>query len=148
MMEIFEILRHPETSSSTSTSRGSPILETAVRDRIFKTVILAFLLLSIMIQILVSASFHDKLKILENRLSLYPLTKPVEIDLAVALPELVEVDRKIHMLIQLLDKGPKTQRAFSAPEGNTGAEILSTPVQKKAEPRRSSQVEVVEKVKN
>ncbi len=148
MLEVFEILKHSETSSSTSTSGGNPILETASRDRIFKTIILAFLIFSMMIQILVFPWFHNKLKIVENRLSLYPIDKPEKVDLTVILPELVKTDRKIDLLTRQLDKGLESQRVFLVPEENTKTEPLPTPARKEAESRRSIQVEVVEEVKN
>ena len=124
------------------------MFDTAVRDRIFKAVILAFLVFSIVIQLLISAWFYDKLKTLENRLSLYPVNKPVELDLKVTIPELVEIDRKIDGLTQRLGKDLKAQRAVSDPKRNTDAKVASKPAKKVAKTRRSNQVDVVEKVGN
>jgi len=148
MAEFFEFLKHLETPLSTTPSRQSPTFGTTIRDKIFKIVILVLLLFSIMIQVLVSAWFCDKLETLENRLSLHPVSKPVEVDVKVTLPELVEVDRKIDGFVQELDKERRTQQAILVPEGKTKIEIPSAPVRAEAKPRRSNRVEVVEKIKN
>jgi hypothetical protein len=124
------------------------MFETTVRDRIFKTVILTFLGVSIVIQLLVSAWFYDKLKMLENRLSLYPVNKPVEVDLRVTVPELVEIDRKIDGLTQRLGQDLKAQEAVSAPKQSTDAAVASKPAKKTAKPRKANRVDVVEKVAN
>ncbi len=124
------------------------MFETTVRDRIFKTVILTFLGVSIVIQLLVSAWFYDKLKMLENRLSLYPVNKPVEVDLRVTVPELVEIDRKIDGLTQRLGQDLKAQEAVSAPKQSTDAAVASQPAKKTAKPRKANRVDVVEKVGN
>lgn len=124
------------------------MFDTAVRDRIFKTVILAFLAFSIVTQLLISAWFYDKLKTLENRLSLYPVNKPVEVDLKVTIPELVEIERKIDGLTQRLGENLKAQHAASVPKRNDDAKVASKPSTKAAKTRRSNQVDVVEKVGN
>ena len=124
------------------------MFETTVRDRIFKTVILTFLGVSIVIQLLVSAWFYDKLKMLENRLSLYPVNKPVEVDLRVTVPELVEIDRKIDGLTQRLGQDLKAQEAASAPKQSTDAAVASKPAKEPAKPRKANRVDVVEKVGN
>ncbi len=148
MLEIFDILRHSENSSLTSTSGENPILDSVPGDRIFKTITLVFLIFSMMIQILIFSWFHNKLKIVENRLSLYSIDKPEKVDLTVILPELVKTDRKIDLLTRQLDKALKSQRVFLVPEENTKTEFLPIPIRKEAESRRSIQVEVIEEVKN
>lgn len=124
---------------------------TAIRDRIFKTVILAFLIFSILIQILVSAWFYDKLKMLENRLSLHPVNKPVEVDLRVTIPELVEIDRKIDRLTQRVGNVLRTPREAAVLQRSTKSESPSKSVKKKPKLRestKSTQVDVVEKIGN
>ena len=118
------------------------------KDTLFKATILAFLMLSILMQILVSAWFFDKLTGLENRLSLYPVDKPVDVDLRITIPELVEIDRKIESLArqinQTLVKGGGTRTA----QQKTSTKGSSKAVSKKSKPRASTQVDVVEKIGN
>jgi uncharacterized protein (DUF58 family) len=118
----------------------------AVRDRLFKAIILALLIFSILVQILVSAWFYDKLRTLESRLSLYPVNKPVEVDLKVTIPELLEIDRKIDLLNQRLGEGPKTQRASTPPRQSTKSGSSSKGVKKTGQSRKSTRVDVVEKI--
>jgi len=119
-----------------------------VTDRVFKTVILAFLVLSVLTQLLVSAWFYDKLKGLESRLSLYPVEKPIDVDLRVTIPELIEIDQKIDRLNQRLDtlRVPQVERPVA--QEKTGSERSSKSASKKASPRGSTQVDVVEKIGN
>jgi hypothetical protein len=124
------------------------MFDTAVRDRIFKTVILVFLFFSIVIQILISTWFYDKLRTLENQLSLYPVNKPVEVDLKVTIPELAEIDRKIDGLTQRLDTELKTQEALAAPKQRAKSEPKSQPASKKNKTRKANKVDIVEKVTN
>jgi uncharacterized protein (DUF58 family) len=118
----------------------------AVRDRLFKTIILALLIFSILIQILVSAWFYDKLRTLESRLSLYPVNKPVEVDLKVTIPELLEIDRKIDLLNQRLGEGPKTQRTSTPSRKSTKSGSSSKGVKKTGQSHKSTRVDVVEKI--
>ena len=119
-----------------------------VTDRVFKTVILAFLVLSVLTQLLVSAWFYDKLKGLESRLSLYPVEKPIDVDLRVTIPELIEIDQKIDRLNQRLDtlRVPQVERPVA--QEKTGSERSSKSASKKASPRGSTQVDLVEKIGN
>jgi len=121
---------------------------TTAPDRILKIVILAFLILSVLTQILVSAWFYDKLKVLESHLSVYPVNKPVDVDLRITIPELVEIDRKIDRLTQLLGRVPATPRKPAVASESTKTDRLSRSVRKKASPRGSTQVDVVEKIGN
>ena len=124
------------------------MFDTAVRDRIFKTVILVFLFFSIVIQILISTWFYDKLRTLENQLSLYPVNKPVEVDLKVTIPELAEIDRKIDGLTQRLDVELETQQALAAPKRPAKSKPKSQAVSKKNKTRKANKVDIVEKVTN
>jgi hypothetical protein len=126
----------------------NPMNGTAVKDRVFKTTILAFLILSILIQILVSFWFHDKLEGLENRLSLYPVDKPVDVDLKVTVPELVEIDRKIERLAERLNQTLATEQQSAQTQRDTESKGSRQVVKKKAKPRTSTQVDVVEKIEN
>lgn len=148
MTEFFDFLKHLETSLPTTTSKESPPFERAVTNRGFKTVILVCLLLSIVIQILVASRFYDKFRMLESHFSPYPVIKPVEVALEVAIPQLVEINRHIDRLTQQLDRRLETQGAFLASQGNSKAEIPPSPVRKEAKPRQSNQAVVVEKLKN
>ena len=121
---------------------------TAVKDRVFKTTILVFLILSILIQILVSAWFYDKLEGLDNRLSLYPVDKPVDVDLKVTVPELVEIDRKIERLAEQLNQTLATERQPGATQRDTESKGSREVVKKKAKPRMSTQVDIIEKIGN
>jgi hypothetical protein len=118
------------------------------KDTVFKATILAFLMLSILMQILVSAWFFDKLTGLENRLSLYPVDKPVDVDLRVTIPELVEIDRKIERLAQLLSQALTNGGETLTAQQKTSTKGSSKAVTKKATPRASTQVDVVEKIGN
>ncbi len=120
----------------------------AVRDRVFKVVILAFLISSILIQITVSLWFHEKLKNLESRLSLYPVNKPVEVDLRVTIPELAQIDGKIDRLTQEVGQVLSSRRVRTIQKGRAVAETSSKSDKKKAKPSGSTQVDVVEKIVN
>jgi hypothetical protein len=124
------------------------INDTTIADKVFKIVILAFLIFSILIQITVSVWFHEKLKNLENRLSLYPVNKPAEVDLRVTIPKLVEIDGKIDKLAQELDKVVRSPRTPAVSQTQTKAEHPPKSNNKKAKPRKSTQVDVVEKIGN
>ena len=124
------------------------MLDTPVRDRFFKTVILTILVFSIVVQFLVSAWFYDKLKMLDNRLSQYPMNKPVEVDLKVTIPELVEINQKIDRLSQRLDKGMEPQQTAEIAKPETESKTASKPVKKAAKSNRSHRVDVVEEVRN
>jgi len=121
---------------------------TAGRDTVFKATILAFLMVSILMQILVSAWFFDKLTGLENRLSLYPVDKPVDVDLRVTIPELVEIDRKIEILAQQVNQALVKTGVSRTTEQKTSTKGASKAVTKKSKPRASTQVDVVEKIGN
>lgn len=123
------------------------MIGTPVKDKIFKTVILALLTLSILIQVLVSVWFYAKFKMIENRLSIFP----VSVDLKGEIPELAEIHGKIDKLAQGLDKVLRARQESAVSKRNTDTGFLSEPVSKKARPRksaRSAQVEVVEKISN
>jgi hypothetical protein len=124
------------------------MFETTGRDRGFKTVILVCLAFSIMLQILVSSWFYDKLKTLENHLSQYPVNKPVEVDLNVTVPELVEIDKKIDKLNQYLTKGVTPRKTSSVTKTSAESEIPAKPPTEEPKPRRSHQVDVIEKIAN
>ncbi len=122
---------------------------TTVRDKVFKTVILALLTFSTLIQVSFSAWFYDKLKTLESHLSTYPVNKPVTVDLGAEIPELVETNRKIDRLTEQLDTALNTPQAFQGPERNTPLGTSSKPARKKANSRQSTgyaQVEVIERI--
>jgi len=121
---------------------------TAGKDTVFKATILAFLMLSILMQILISAWFFDKLKGLEDRLSLYPVDKPVNVDLRVTIPELVEIDRKIESLARQINQTLVDGRATQQMQQKTSTQDASKPVTKKNKRRASTQVDVVEKIGN
>jgi hypothetical protein len=121
---------------------------TIVGDRLFKAVILTFLFLSVLIQIMVSIWFYEKLSNMENRLSLYPVNKPVEVDLKVKIPELVEIDDKIDRLTQRLGKELDSPKAHDRSKKVTKGEALPKRSKKKSKPRGSTQVDVVEKIGN
>jgi hypothetical protein len=137
MLEVFEILKHPEISP-----------ETESHDKTFRTLVLALLSVSITIQILVSAWFHGKFKMLENHLPPHPIIQSEKLDLSVTLPELVAVDRKIDSLAQRLERGLMYQRALRVPEENTEEKTLSAPARKETELRRSNRVMIVEEINN
>jgi hypothetical protein len=126
----------------------SPMYGTPATDRIFKIVILVLLILSVLTQILVSVWFYDKLKTLESRLSLYPVNKPVDVDLRVTIPELVEIDRKLDSLTQRIDEmsGPADEGA--APQPQTEPGLSSGAVSQKAPRRESTQVDVIKPIQN
>jgi len=127
------------------------VIGTPVKDKIFKTVILALLTLSILIQVLVSVWFYAKFKMIENRLSIFPVSAPVSVDLKGEIPELAEIHGKIDKLAQGLDKVLRARQESAVSKRNTDTGFLSEPVSKKARPRksaRSAQVEVVEKISN
>ena len=121
---------------------------TAGKDTVFKATILVFLMLSILMQILVSAWFFDKLTGLENRLSLYPVDKPVDVELRVTIPELVEIDRKIEGLAQQVNQALVKARVSRTTQQKTSTKGTSKAVTKKSKPRPSTQVDVVEKIGN
>jgi len=121
---------------------------TAGKDTVFKATILVFLMLSILMQILVSAWFFDKLTGLENRLSLYPVDKPVDVDLRVTIPELVEIDRKIEGLAQQVNQALVKGQVSQTTQQKTSTKGTSKAVTKKSKPRPSTQVDVVEKIGN
>jgi hypothetical protein len=148
MTEFFDFLKNLETSSPPAISKDSPLVNKAVKDKGFKAAVLACLFLSIVIQILVATRLYDKFRMLDNHFSPYPVVKPVAVDLEVAIPELIETDRNIDRLTQRLDKRLETRRGQSVSGGDIKAEIPSKPVRKKAKPRKSNQVVVVEEVKN
>lgn len=123
--------------------------DTAVIDRVFKTVILVFLIFSILIQIVFSVWFYDKFKMLESRLTLYPVNKPAEVYPRETIPELAEINRKIDRLSKELSELFKAPQAFAVPQRNTEATHSSKSVRKKAKPKKSTastQVDVVEKI--
>jgi len=119
---------------------------TGFKESAFKTVILALLIFSILIQIMVSVWFYEKLKNLENRLALYPLNKPVEVDLRVTIPELVEIDGKIDRLTQRLGKVLTSPRGRTVHEREVLTGGSSKSNDKKAKSRGSTQVDVVEQI--
>jgi hypothetical protein len=122
---------------------------TAVKDRIFKTVILALLAVSIMVQILVSIWFYDRFKTIESRLSTYPVKEPVRVDLKGSIPELAEIDRKIDKLVQEVNGVLRRVQQSATAKRNTEAAPLPKTVIRKAKPgtaAKSTQVEVVEKI--
>lgn len=145
VLEVFEILKDPETSSRVGESH---IPRTARRDKIFKTVILASLLASIMVQILVLVRLHNKLKVLESHLSLYPINQPERVGLSETLPEIVTLDRNIDLLTERLNRYIKSRQALRAPKENTESETRSTPIRKEGKRRRSNHVEIIEEVNN
>lgn len=125
--------------------------DTAIIDRVFKTVILVFLIFSILIQIVFSVWFYDKFKMLESRLTLYPVNKPVEVDPSKTIPELAEINRKIDRLSKGLDRVFKDPQAFAVPQRDTEAVRSSKSAGKKAKPQKptvSTRVDVVEKIGN
>ncbi|NIQ38247.1 MAG: hypothetical protein GTN81_06630 [Proteobacteria bacterium] len=121
---------------------------TTGRDGVFKLTILAILILSIVIQIAVSVWFYEKLKNMEDRLSLYPVNKPVEVDLRVTVPELVEIDRKIDKLHQRLGVPVTSRRTPTVDKQRSAEENSTKSKKKKLKPRQSTQVDVVEKIDN
>jgi hypothetical protein len=121
---------------------------TTGKDGVFKLAILAILILSIVIQIAVSVWFHEKLKNMENRLSLYPVNKPVEVDLRVTIPELVEIDRKIDKLHQRLGTPLTSRRTPAVNKRRIAAENSTKSKKKKLKARQSTQVDVVERIDN
>jgi hypothetical protein len=145
VLEVFEILRDARTSSQASESH---IPKTAPRDKVFKTVILASLLASIMIQILVVVRVHNKLKLLESHLSHYPINQPERVSLSQTLPELVTLDRTTDLLTERLNQFIKRRQALRAPKEKTESKPRSTPVRKEGKPRRSKHVEIIEQVNN
>jgi hypothetical protein len=121
---------------------------TTGKDGVFKLAILAILILSIVIQIAVSVWFHEKLKNMENRLSLYPVNKPVEVDLRVTIPELVEIDRKIDKLHQRLGTPLTSRHTPAVNKRRIAAENSTKSKKKKLKARQSTQVDVVERIDN
>lgn len=127
------------------------MIGTPVRDRVFKSVILALLIFSILIQIMVSVWAYEKFKIIETRLSTYPVSKPVAVDVRGTIPQLEEIDRKIDKLAQGLNKALRAPQGSAVPKRSVEAGCSSTPVTKKTKPRKpakSTQVEVIEKIGN
>jgi hypothetical protein len=112
----------------------------------FKTVLLALLILSVLTQVLVSAWFYDKLKMMDSRLSLYPVNKPVEVDLRVTIPELVEIDQKIEQLNQRLGKVGGVSSTAVTDKKATRSQKPPKVVKKTPKPRRSTSVDVVERI--
>jgi hypothetical protein len=123
------------------------VYETERPDRLFKTVLLVLVMLSVVVQILVSAWFYDKLRMLDEHLSLYPVNKPVEVGLKVTIPELVEIDRKIDALNRRLDGAEKVRpvprESVETPEKRTPPE----PAEQVPEAPQSKHVDVIEKIK-
>jgi hypothetical protein len=147
MIEVFDILGTSEKQSPPSPSTKRLVPKRADRDRMFRLMVLACLLFSMIIQILVSAWFNEKIETLESRLSVYPVVTPEEVDLTVVLPKLGEVGRKIDRLTHQLDGEMRNQQTARPSEGEAKTEIDSAPVRKDEKPRRSIEVEVVESVK-
>ncbi len=121
---------------------------TAMKDGVFKIIILAVLIFSILIQIVVSGWIYEKIKTLENRLSLYPVNKPVEVDLRVTIPELVEIDGKIDKLTERLGMVLTSHQSHTVQQERTKAARSTNPDKKKARTGGSTRVDVVEKIKN
>ncbi|NIQ40092.1 MAG: hypothetical protein GTN81_16135 [Proteobacteria bacterium] len=147
MIEVFDILETSEKRSppSPSTKRLAP--KRAYRDRAFRLMVLACLVFSMIIQILVSAWFNDKIETVESRLSVCPVITPEEVDLTVVLPRLGDVSRKIDRLTHQLDGGMGNQQTAWPSRGEAKTEIDVTPVRKDKKTRRFIEVEVVERVK-
>ena len=147
-MEFFELLEDLETASPEPTQEEATRIDTPVKDRVFKTVILTCLLLLIGTQILVSTRLYDVFRTLEGRFPPFPVVKPVRTEAQFSIPKLVKIDQNIDLWIQELESILATQQAATVHEENIKTEIPSTPTPRKTKPRKINQVVVVEEVNN
>jgi hypothetical protein len=148
MAEFFEFLDDLETPVPVTRSGDYPQFDTTVGDRAFKTVIMLCILVSIVIQLVVATRFYEGFDRLGDCLPPYPVTRPLEVDLEFAIPELLEFDRNMDRMTQRLDQRLEARRALSKAEGESQPEMLSTRAQRKTKPRKTYQVVVVEEVNN
>jgi len=126
---------------------GSP-----VKDRIFKTVILALLVLSVLMQLATSVWVHSKFKTIQSRLSVYPVNQPTKAGLEGKLRRFEEIERKLDRLVRQIDEAIKplqgrtlTRRSKKAPARLSPTESQKAKYRKSV---KSTHVEVVEKVGN